>query len=73
VLALYVVSSDALALYTHTQWLWWLIPLVFLWIFRVWWAAHKGKIHSDPVLFVIKDHFSQLMLGLLILLVVVAV
>lgn len=72
VLALYVASSDALALYAHNQWLWLLIPLVFLWIFRVWWAAHKNKIHSDPVLFVIKDHFSQLMLGFLILLVVVA-
>ncbi len=72
VLALYVASDDALNLYEKPDLLWILVPMVFLWICRVWWAAHQGKIHSDPVLFVIKDHLSQIMLGFLVLLVVVA-
>jgi 4-hydroxybenzoate polyprenyltransferase/phosphoserine phosphatase len=73
VLALYVGSDDALALYTHTILLWLLVPLIFIWICRVWWAAHENKIHSDPVLFVIRDHFSMFMLCCILLVVVIAV
>ncbi len=73
VLVLYIGSDDALALYTHTGLLWLLVPLILIWICRVWWAAHENKIHSDPVLFVIKDHFSQLILCCILLVVVNAV
>jgi 4-hydroxybenzoate polyprenyltransferase/phosphoserine phosphatase len=73
VLAFYVGSDDALELYTHTGLLWLLVPLIFIWICRIWWAAHENKIYSDPVLFVIKDRFSQFMLSCILLTVVVAV
>lgn len=62
VLALYVNSDAVVVLYSDPRLLWLLVPLTFIWVSRVWWAADKGQIHSDPVLFVIKDRFSQVML-----------
>jgi len=72
VLAMYVNSDDVLILYREPVLLWWLVPLVFIWVSRIWWAAHHNRIHSDPVLFVIKDHFSQLTVAALALVVFLA-
>ena len=72
VLALYVDSSDVLKLYSNDKLLWFSVPLVLLWVSRVWWAAHRGEIYGDPVLFVVRDHFSQITLAFLVLVVVVA-
>lgn len=72
VLILYVNSDAVVSLYQDPWLLWLLVPLVFIWVNRVWWAAHQGEIHNDPVLFVIKDHFSQVMLVALVLVVFAA-
>ena len=72
VLALYVNSDAVVVLYQYPGLLWLLVPLAFIWVSRVWWAAHQGEIHNDPVLFVIKDHFSQVMLIALVLVVFAA-
>ncbi len=72
VLALYVNSEAVVGLYRDPQLLWLLVPLAFIWVNRVWWAAHQGEIQNDPVLFVIKDHFSQVMLVALALVVFAA-
>lgn len=72
VLALYVNSDAVVDLYRDPRLLWLLVPLAFIWVNRVWWAAHQGEIHNDPVLFVIKDRFSQMMLFALALVVFIA-
>src|SRR5690606_34556385 len=60
VLALYVNSPEALALYEHPQMLW-LVCLVFLhWITRLWLLAHRGWLSEDPVVFAIRNRRSQI-------------
>ena len=62
-LALYLVE-DAVpqALYARPEWLWMIIPLLFLWLGRIWLVAVRGELHDDPVDFALRDNTS-LMLG----------
>jgi len=72
VLGFYIASDDVPEVYARAGLLWLTVPLVLLWVSEIWWAAHHGKIHSDPVLFVIEDRYSQLTLAFLVLVVVLA-
>ncbi|OYZ77084.1 MAG: hypothetical protein B7Y12_10870 [Rhizobiales bacterium 24-66-13] len=58
-------------IYTHPGMLWALMPLVLIWILRVWHLTVHGRMSEDPVVFALKDRFS-LLLGLLALLVLFA-
>jgi 4-hydroxybenzoate polyprenyltransferase/phosphoserine phosphatase len=62
-LALYLVE-DAVpaALYARPEWLWVILPLLFVWLGRVWLIAVRGDLHDDPVDFALRDNAS-LMLG----------
>lgn len=64
VLALYINSSDVIAMYERPEAIWLLCPLLLYWISRVWVAVRRGKMHDDPVVFAIRDRVSQLV-GLL--------
>jgi 4-hydroxybenzoate polyprenyltransferase len=37
-----------------------LIPLLVIWIIRLWTVATNGKMNSDPIIFVIKDYASYI-------------
>lgn len=71
VLALYLTSGTARALYGRLEVLWLLCPLLLYWIGRIWLMAHRGLIHDDPILFVTSDPTSRvlvlLMLGTILL------
>ncbi len=69
VLALYVNSDQVVRLYWHPNLLLLACPLLLFWIGRVWLLAHRGQMHTDPVLFVLKDWVSYA-IGILTLLVV---
>jgi hypothetical protein len=43
-------------------------PLLLYWVSRVWFLAHRGEMHEDPIVFAIKDRASYVV-GFLILLV----
>lgn len=58
VLALYITSGTVATLYTKPYLLWLLIPLLMLWISRVWLLAYRGQVHEDPILFATKDMTS---------------
>jgi 4-hydroxybenzoate polyprenyltransferase len=60
VLALYINSPAISALYRHPQVIWFLCILMFYWICRIWFKAHRGEVHDDPVLFALKDRTSLL-------------
>jgi len=55
VLALYINSPDVRLLYSRPEALWLLCPLLIYWITRVWFLAHRGLLHEDPVLFALRD------------------
>jgi len=59
ILTLYV-SNDAFPVdaYNNPQWLWFMTPIILLWIMRIWLLSHRGQMHDDPVSFAIKDKVS---------------
>jgi 4-hydroxybenzoate polyprenyltransferase len=48
--------------YSNTDWLWTIPPVLFLFLGRVWLFSHRGQLLDDPVAFALKDPVS-LMLG----------
>jgi 4-hydroxybenzoate polyprenyltransferase/phosphoserine phosphatase len=71
VLTLYISNLDAAQLYQHTNRLWLLVPVLLLWLSRLWLVASRGRLHEDPVVYAITDKRSLLM-GLLVALIVLS-
>ena len=67
ILALYINSDQVKALYKYPQYIWILCPILLYWISRVWLLTHRNRMHSDPVVFAIKDRISHIMVLLSIL------
>lgn len=72
VLALYINTDKAQALYGRYQLIWFLCPLLFYWIGRVWLIAHRGKMPDDPLLFALHDRANLVVILLMFILVVLA-
>lgn len=53
--------------------LWAVCPLLLLWINRVWMKVSRGEMHEDPVVFALRDSFSQATAVFALLCVVLAV
>lgn len=66
VLALYLNSGEVTLLYEHAEYLWFVCPLFFYWICRVWLKTTRGDMHEDPVVFALKDRASYLV-GLMLI------
>lgn len=58
VFMLYFGSPDVLVLYARPAWLAGVVPLLVLWLGRLWILAARGQIHEDPVLYVSRDRVS---------------
>jgi 4-hydroxybenzoate polyprenyltransferase/phosphoserine phosphatase len=71
VLTLYISNLDAAQLYRHTNRLWLLVPVLLLWIMRLWLQASRGQLNEDPVVYAITDRRS-LLLGVLVVLIVLS-
>jgi 4-hydroxybenzoate polyprenyltransferase/phosphoserine phosphatase len=71
VLTLYISNLDAAQLYQHTRRLWLLVPVLLLWIMRLWLQASRGQLNEDPVVYAITDRRS-LLLGVLVVLIVLS-
>jgi 4-hydroxybenzoate polyprenyltransferase len=72
VLALYINSGTAHALYGRYQLIWVLCPLSFYLISRVWLIAHRGKMPDDPVVFAMGDRASQIVALIMLAVTLVA-
>jgi 4-hydroxybenzoate polyprenyltransferase/phosphoserine phosphatase len=72
VFSLYIgLNTAARELYPHYGRLWLLVPVLLLWLFRLWLLASRGDLHEDPVVYAITDRRS-LLLGVLVAGIVVA-
>ncbi len=58
VLALYIHSDAVRLLYHYPSRLWFILPLLFAWISRIWWLVRQGKVHEDPIVFAVTDSVS---------------
>jgi 4-hydroxybenzoate polyprenyltransferase len=65
VFALYIGLNAARELYPHYGRLWLLVPVMLLWLFRLWLQASRGELHEDPVVYAITDKRS-LLLGVVV-------
>lgn len=62
VFANYISSFDVIPLYHQPRLLWLVVPLLILWLCRVWLLASRGELNEDPVVFALTDRMS-LMIG----------
>ena len=69
VLTLYISNLNAAQLYRHTNRLWLLVPVLLLWLSRLWLLASRGQLDEDPVVYAITDKRS-LLLGLIVVVIV---
>ena len=72
VFALYIGNDVATNLYAHRTRLWLLVPVLLLWLMRLWMKASRDELHEDPVIYAITDGRSLLLGALLIAIVLSA-
>lgn len=70
VLALYVSSPEVKMLYHNPDMLYLTCPFFLFWVLRIWFKAHRGEMHDDPIIFTAKDKFSWL-IGAIMLLITI--
>jgi 4-hydroxybenzoate polyprenyltransferase len=63
--------SAASKLYVHVTRLWLLVPVLLLWLYRLWLQASRGELHEDPVVYAITDKRS-LLLGAVVVAIVLS-
>jgi 4-hydroxybenzoate polyprenyltransferase len=66
VLALYLHSPEVMVLYRRPEWLWLICPVLLYWFGRVWIVAGRGMMHSDPIVFALRDRASLLSAALIV-------
>jgi 4-hydroxybenzoate polyprenyltransferase/phosphoserine phosphatase len=72
VFLLYIYNFEAAAkLYVHSTRLWLLVPVLLLWLSRLWLLASRGELHEDPVVYAVTDKRS-LLLGVLVVAIVIS-
>jgi 4-hydroxybenzoate polyprenyltransferase len=71
VFMLYIGNEVAKDLYPHYTRLWLLVPVLLLWLSRLWLLASRGDLHEDPVVYAITDRKS-LLLGALVVAIVLS-
>jgi 4-hydroxybenzoate polyprenyltransferase len=62
VLAMYISSGRAEILYTRHELIWFLCPLLVYWISYIWLIAHRGEMHDDPLVFVLRNRISRIVI-----------
>ncbi len=61
VFANYISSREVMTLYRHPERLWLIMPLMILWLCRVWLLASRGNLNEDPLVFALTDKMSLLL------------
>ncbi|MDF1761483.1 MAG: UbiA family prenyltransferase [Coxiellaceae bacterium] len=65
VFALYIQSARSMALYQLNELLYLICPLLLYWISRAWIITTEGNMHSDPVVFAIKDRVTYFVVAII--------
>jgi hypothetical protein len=60
IFAIYITGPEVVPLYHKPTLLWLIVPLMILWLSRVWLLASRGELHQDPVVFALTDRMSLL-------------
>jgi len=68
VFSIYISSQSVMTLYRKPSLLWLMVPLMLLWLSRVWLLASRGQLNEDPVVFALTDRMS-LLIGVVVVVV----
>lgn len=68
--ALYLNSEEVTLVYKNPKILWILVPLIQYLLLRMWNRAMHGKMHYDPIVFILKDKSSFVCLGVMVMVTV---
>jgi 4-hydroxybenzoate polyprenyltransferase len=60
IFAIYISGRDVTMLYHYPRLLWLIVPLLILWVSRIWLLASRGELHEDPVVLAQNDRMSLL-------------
>jgi len=60
---LYLQSDKVRELYRQPQPLWLLSPVYLYWVSRLWIRSSRGEIGEDPIIFVLKDPVTYLVVA----------
>lgn len=71
VFSLYISGIDQTGLYRHGARMWLVVPLMLLWLSRIWLLASRGELDEDPVIFALSDRMS-ILIGMAVVLVALA-
>ena len=72
VFSIYISGLDVMKLYRHHRLLWLMVPLMILWLNRVWLLASRGQLDEDPVAFALIDRMSLLIGAAMAIIVLLA-
>jgi 4-hydroxybenzoate polyprenyltransferase len=70
IFAIYIGGHDVMTHYARPNRLWLAVPLLILWLSRIWLLASRGELNEDPVIFAFTDRMS-LLIGALVTLVMI--
>lgn len=71
VIGLYVSGEKVVRMYATPEFLWFICPVMFYWITRIWFMARRGEIPDDPVLFAVTDRASYVAGALIVAVIAV--
>lgn len=72
VFTLYIYSDHVKALYKQPFLLWLVIPVILYFISRMWLKTTRGEMTNDPIIYIIKDRFSYIILVIIIAIFILA-
>ena len=72
VFALYMNDDHMKEFYGEPKLLWFILPILFYWLTRIWVIAHRGELLDDPIIFTIKDRTSYVVLAIVVLILIAA-
>lgn len=64
IVALYIDHPDLQTAYPSRMWLWFVPVLLLYWVSRLWMKTHRGEMHDDPVVFIVRDWQSLTVISL---------
>ena len=73
VFAIYISGTDVAVLYRQPDRLWLIVPLMILWLCRVWLLASRGELNEDPLVFALTDKMSLCIGAAIAIIVLIAI
>ncbi len=67
ILSLYLHSPEVMVLYRRPQLLWLVCPVLLYWFGRLWIVAGRGMMHSDPIVFAVRDRTSLMVAAVIVI------